>query len=420
MRSSGNTSLIIYHQYITNDFFQGGTHMATLKIKESAILNNVREIRARTDSRIIAVIKENGYGLGLKTFYEILQKSGIDFYGVSSAKEAMELRALGCKEDILLLTPELSIKQCSDLLIQDVIFMLGSSEQADILKEASARTKIIPRIHLAIDTGLGRYGFHWNALEEIKLCTYGMNIEGCYTHFATASSRYARNIQKQVQRFEHAKDALSSMGIHYGITHVSASKAFLKYGDLGCDAVRIGSLLLGCSLNTSDSGFERAVWMEAAVYMKSFRKKGEEIGYDGRRKLRRDTVVGVVTSGYSDGIFIGGRDGEESVIFQLLRNCRRFVFRRNNGKYVEINDQKVPVLGKIGVGHLLLDLTDGDYLIGDTVKIYVNPLFVPQDVKRCLTGTKTPVSTDTPAVQNQNIRWILTASRAGICLNKSV
>ena len=141
--------------------------MATLKIKESAILNNVREIRARTDSRMIAVIKENGYGLGLKTFYEILQKSGIDFYGVSSAKEAMELRALGCKEDILLLTPELSIKQCSDLLIQDVIFMLGSSEQADILKEASARTKIIPRIHLAIDTGLGRYGFHWNSLENI-------------------------------------------------------------------------------------------------------------------------------------------------------------------------------------------------------------------------------------------------------------
>lgn len=84
--------------------------------------------------------------------------------------------------------------------------------------------------------------------------------------------------------------------------------------------------------------------------MKSFRKKGEEIGYDGRRKLRRDTVVGVVTSGYSDGIFIGGRDGEESVIFQLLRNCRRFVFRRNNGKYVEINDQKVPVLGKSVLG----------------------------------------------------------------------
>lgn len=393
--------------------------MTTLKIKETAVLHNIREIRTRTDSRMIAVIKENGYGLGLANIYHILKKAHINFFGVASTEEALELRNLGCQEDILLLTPELSVNQCCSLLVQDIIFMLGSYEQADILKEASARTKIIPRIHLAIDTGLGRYGFHWDALEDVRLCTSGMNIEGCYTHFATASSHCRKTVQKQFRRFESALETLSDMRINYGMTHVCASKAFLEFGDLGCDAVRIGSLLLGCCPHAQKEGFERAIWLEAPIYMRTFHKKGEHIGYDGRQRLHRDTVVGIVKSGYSDGIFVGGRDGETSAVFLLLKKCCRFILRRSQGKYVEINSNKVPVLGKIGVGHLLLDLTDGNYLIGDMVKININPIFVPEQVKRCpepAVVLQTEENTGT-MTQKPNRQWLVMANRAGICLN---
>lgn len=354
--------------------------MTTLKIDETAVQQNVREIRTRTDARIIAVVKEDGYGLGLQNAFEILHKCEIDIYGVANAEEALQLRALGCKDDILLLAPELSVTQCSRLLIQNIIFMLGSYEQAGILKEASARTKIVPRAHLEIDTGLGRYGFSWDDLREVKLCTSGIRIEGCYTHFATAARDYEKSIRVQFKHFEDSLHTLTEMGISYGMTHVSASKTFLKYGDLGCDGIRIGSLLLGCC--GFDNSFKRAVWLESPIYMKTFHKKGRKLGYDGKLKLRRDTQLGIVRAGYSDGVFVGGQDGEISAILQFVKNVFKLISRRHRGKYVTIDNNQVPVLGKIGLNHLLVDLTGGNHLIGDEVRIDVNPIFVPNKVIR--------------------------------------
>lgn len=378
--------------------------MTTLKIHEASIQQNVREIRTRTDGRIIAVVKEDGYGIGLENAYGILHRCGIDFYGVSTAEEALELRSIGCKDDILLLTPELSVNQCSRLLIQNIIFMLGSYEQASILKEASARTKIVPRVHLAIDTGLGRYGFVWDELNEVKLCTGGIKVEGCYTHFATAGRNYEKNIQIQFRHFEESLHTLTEMGISYGMTHVSASKAFYKCGDLGCDGVRLGSLLLGCC--PQDSSFRRAVWLESPIYMKNIHKRGTRIGYDGKLKLKRDTQIGIIKTGYSDGVFVGGQDGEESVVLQVLKKAYQIIIRRCRGKYVKINDILVPVLGKIGLNHLLVDLTDGNYLIGDEVRIEVNPIFVPRKIQRVLEPSEDLASS--------KVEWMIISSGAGL------
>lgn len=378
--------------------------MTTLKIHEAAIRQNVREIHTRTDGRIIAVVKEDGYGIGLRNAYDILHRCGIDFYGVATAEEAFELRSMGCKDDILLLMPELSVNQCSRLLIQNIIFMLGSYEQAGILKEASARTKIVPRVHLAIDTGLGRYGFAWDDLKEVKLCTSGIKIEGCYTHFATAARNYERNIRVQFRHFEESLHTLTKMGISYGMTHVSASKAFYKCGDLGCDGVRIGSLLLGCG--QENSFFQRAVWLESPIFMKNVHKRGKRIGYDGKLKLKRDTQIGIVKTGYSDGVFLGGQDGEESVVLEVLKKLYKIIIRRYRGKYVKINGIQVPVLGKIGLNHLLVDLTDGNYLIGDEVRIAVNPIFVPKKVERVLEPSEDLV--------RSKAEWMIISSRAGL------
>lgn len=378
--------------------------MTTLKIHEASIQQNVREIRSRTDGRIIAVVKEDGYGIGLPNAYGILHRCGIDFYGVSTAEEALELRSIGCEDDILLLTPELSVNQCSRLLIQNIIFMLGSYEQASILKEASVRTKIVPRVHLAIDTGLGRYGFVWDELNEVKLCTSGIKVEGCYTHFATAGRNYEKNIRIQFRHFEESLHTLTKMGVSYGMTHVSASKAFSKCGDLGCDGIRIGSLLLGCC--PQDSSFRRAVWLESPIYMKNIHKRGAQLGYDGKLKLKRDTQIGIVKTGYSDGVFIGGQDGEESVVLQVLKKFYQIIFCRYRGKYVKINGDQVPVLGKIGLNHLLVDLTDGNYLIGDEVRIEVNPIFVPKKIQRVLEPSKD--------LADSKVEWMLISSGAGL------
>lgn len=378
--------------------------MTMLMIHETAIRQNVSEVRTRTDKRIIAVVKEDGYGIGLKNAYEILHSCKIDFYAVSSPGEAYTLRDLGCRDDILLLTPELSVEECSRLLIQNIIFSLGSYDQADILKEASTHTKIIPRVHLALDTGLGRYGFPWDEPEAIRLCTSGVKIEGCYTHFAANGHRFKKNVRLQLHHFEEALHVLTSMGISYGMTHACASKSFCEFGDLGFDAIRLGSLLLGCI--RGESAFQRAVWLESPVYMISLRKRGQKIGYDGKLKLKRDTKVGIVQAGYSDGIFIGSQDGEMSIFIQLLSILKNLLTYRTRKNYVRINDTPVPVLGKIGLNHLLVDVTDGGYLIGDQVRIEVNPLFVPQKVKRVLIASE--------ALELKKSRWMLFSAQTGL------
>lgn len=360
--------------------------MTVLKINESAVANNIRQIRLRTDGRIIAVIKENGYGIGLFNAYRILKSCGIDFFAVAHAKEALALRDLGCTDDILLLAPEFSLESCCQLLLHNIILMLGNPEQADLVKAASLHTKLVPRIHLAIDTGLGRYGFLWNHLEDVKFYTAGMRVEGCYTHFATASGRFVHTVQEQYRRFLDALSALSSEGISYGMTHVSASKAFLSLGDLNCDAVRIGSLLLGCCSGETDGIYQRAVWLESTVNAKTLHCKGEHLGYDGSGILSKDTPVGLVSAGYADGIFVGRRDSTPSVLHTLLGKIRRF-FHRTYGEYVEIDGCRVPVLGKIGLNHMLLDLSCGDFDIGDTVRITVNPIFVPEQIPRIVEGS---------------------------------
>lgn len=355
--------------------------MTALYISEQAIRHNVQTIRTHSDSRIIAVVKENGYGVGLLPFYRILKSCGIDFFAVSSPAEALTLRRAGCEENILLLTPEFSVDVCEQLLANNIILMLHSREQAFVIREASDAAKVVPRIHLAIDTGLGRYGFPWNDLSEVGLCTEGMHLEGTYTHFATASRSCIRNIRRQHRRFRYAIRTLENQNLPVGLTHVSASRAFLSVGDLGCDAIRIGSLLLGCGA-PSDADYERAVWLESSITQKTARQPGDFAGYDGTRIRKKNCTLGLISAGYRDGVFVGRTDTKESLAYQLLRSCFHLIMKKTTNDSVTFNGLPVPVLGKIGMHHMLLDLSGSSMLVGDSVRIRVNPLFVPDHIPR--------------------------------------
>ena len=103
--------------------------MATLRIVQSAIENNIRAIRAHTDKRIIAVVKEDGYGVGLRSAYRLYHGQGIDFFAVATPWEALQMTEMAePSESILLLTPVDSVEACAELAARGVIFMLGSSE----------------------------------------------------------------------------------------------------------------------------------------------------------------------------------------------------------------------------------------------------------------------------------------------------
>lgn len=95
-----------------------------------------------------------------------------------------------------------------------------------------------------------------------------------------------------------------------------------------------------------------------------------------------------------------------SIFIQFLSILKNLLTYRTRKNYVRINDTPVPVLGKIGLNHLLVDVTDGGYLIGDQVRIEVNPLFVPQKVKRVLIASE--------ALELNKSRWMLFSAQTGL------
>lgn len=325
---------------------------STLLLRKSAICHNIAQIRSLTAGTLIAVVKDNGYGMGLYNEYAALRACGVDFFAVINAEEARQLRRFGFTGQILLLAPELSFWNLCNLLQLDVIFMLGSTAQADLLRRAGYVSRVTPRVHIKIDTGLGRYGFSYQHLEEIPAATDGLKVEGCYTHVASGAPHLKKQLALQKRRFDNALMSLRLAGIDPGLTHMAASAAFLLQGDMGYDAVRLGSLLLGrCPLETSID-FRDAVSFQTRITQTRIYPAGSTLSYRAK-KLRHDTLVGLLPVGMNDGIFT----------------------RPNLASH--------PVLG-CGMDFTLLDLTNSSLHEGDEVSLLVNPLLIHSTIARKL------------------------------------
>ena len=368
-----------------NLIFQKQTVM---KIDASAIAHNIEVIRETIGkARLIAVIKENGYGMGLEREYNILKNLNINFFAVTNANEALALRRFGCREDILLMSPSLEKEEATMLLQNDIIFMLGNMKQALLLKALSDETGITPRVHLAIETGMGRFGFLWNQLPDLSALPGFLKIEGCYSHLNGKPSGYEKEARKQLDRFLTACAALKKQGINPGIRHICNSAATMSLGTLGLDAVRCGSAILGkCA--RGGSRLKNAVWLEAPICLVAELPKGSTIGYQACAVLKRDSRLGLVRAGHGDGIMLGYADNPEPFIHgiihlaavKLLKNRYRktiLVTGKHNGKKVH-----VPYVGRSGVAHVMIDLTDTPFAEGDIVRFNVNPLFVHPSISK--------------------------------------
>ena len=153
----------------------------------------------------------------------------------------------------------------------------------------------------------------------------------------------------------------------------------MTYGSLGFDAVRVGSAILGKVCVKCD--LEEAVWLESKVFSVYNRQEGEHIGYQGDVSLKRDSSLAVVRIGTGCGIGLIQRDAVNYNLGYVIKNF----FRKINEvpvMCVWINGRKSPVIGRIGVSHMTVDITEIPAKEGDTVKVKVNPLLVHPYVRR--------------------------------------
>lgn len=361
--------------------------MKSLLINKKDLRHNIDIIKNLSkDSKIIAVVKGNGYGLGLIEFSKFLIDNGINFLAVATTEEATELRKANIKENILMLSST-SIKQDIDTLIQNnIILTIGSRESAQIANNIGKEQNKKIRVHLKIDTGFGRYGFLY---DDTKTILYIINnyknlqIEGIYSHFSLAYYKNNKWTNTQYERFTNLIKQLEKNNVNIKMKHICNSPAFLNYPNMHLDAVRIGSAFLGRVDSETTVGLKKVGQLKVNISEIKNVPKGYNIGYLNSYRTKEDTKIAIVQFGYMEGYNIGNREDMFRFIDKLrdLSHAIKAFLKKKTLK-VKIKDKKYNVIGKLGMYHMDIDITNTDIKVNDEVYIDVSPMYIDSKVKR--------------------------------------
>ena len=367
--------------------------MKALIIEKKDLKHNIARIKEfinpeNSEKRveIIAVIKGNGYGLGLIEYAKMLIDNGINFFAVASTEEAIELRKGGIKEKILMLSSTADLQEVQELIQNNILLTIGSKEAGITANGIAKKLNKEVQVHLKIDTGFGRYGFTYEKPEEIienlKAWT-NLKITGTYSHYSLAFYKKSEYTKTQFTRFLKTVEYLKENEIKTGLLHICNSSSALKFRDQHLDAVRIGSAFLGRIIVPNKIGLRKIGYLKTNICEIKELEKGHNIGYSNSFKTKRRTVIAILPCGYSDGINVK----VDKDMFRLVDKLRYIVnevkcLLKKQALYVKINDENCKVLGRVGMCHLAVDITGKNIKLEDKAQVSVNPIYVNRNVKR--------------------------------------
>jgi alanine racemase len=283
---------------------------AWAEINLDAIGENMRIFRRHIGEnvKIMAVVKADGYGHGA---YEVASKAleeGADYLGVALLDEALDLRARGILAPILVLSsiPERGI----DKAIQNNISM--TVYRKEILKsivQAASSLKKKARVHIKLDTGMGRIGIRdeeeLEQLFTLVKASSSIEVEGLFTHFATADEEDTSYFKVQQERFSTFLNRINHLKWDIPIIHCNNSAASMFYPEQSLHMIRLGISLYGQypSPHTRTAGIKLSPafeWKANITHVKRI-KAGESVSYGAVFTAEKETVVATVPVGYADG-----------------------------------------------------------------------------------------------------------------------
>jgi len=367
--------------------------LKSLIIEKTDLKHNIKRIKEFVNpdnnekkKEIIAVIKGNGYGLGLIEYAKILIDNGINFFAVASTDEAIKLRKSGITEKILMLSSTADKKEIEELIKNNIILTIGSKEAGIIADEMAVSMKKYPQVHLKIDTGFGRYGFMYNNVEEIIETVKGfanLKVAGTYSHYSVAFDPNSKYTNIQFKRFMKTVKTLKQNQIETGILHICNSSATLKFKNQHLDAVRIGSAFLGRIIVPNKIGLRKIGYLKTNIYEIKDIAKGNNIGYSNAFKTKRKTTIAILPCGYSDGVNVKS-DKDMFRMVDRLTNITHEIkeLMKNQGLYAKINEENCKILGRVGMCHIVVDITGKNIKITDEAIIQINPIYVNSNIKR--------------------------------------
>ena len=326
---------------------------------------------------IWAVLKGDGYGLGIRPMAKLCQEKGITDFAVTELGEVQALRETvpGCR--ILMLRPTTDPEELGQLLSLEAIATISSAEDAAALNALAGQRGQVAEVHVKIDTGMGRYGFLPDEMDKI-LAVYRYNdnlaVSGIYTHFHSAFCSEKATFA-QADAFRQVLKAIEAAGFETGTPHCCNSNAFLRWPELKMGGVRIGSALLGRV--AAKSKLKRVGRCETTVEELRWLPAGHTTGYGAGWKAKKPTRIAVLPVGWYHGFTT--QYGEDlfrvrDCLRRILSALKRIVFKKKI--YVWVNGKKCPVLGHVGMLHTVCDVSKVSCSPGDTAVLDINPLLV--------------------------------------------
>lgn len=320
---------------------------------------NVRLIRrsVHRSCEIMGVVKADAYGHGVLQAAPVMLANGVSRLAVSMLDEAIELRLSGINVPILVLGFT-DPRRAREILTHKITQTVYSRDLAQALSDAAAAMNCEARIHIKVDTGMGRVGFlaGYQAVKEITWIRAlpGIVIEGMYTHFATADEEDVQFVWQQFEQFMSISDELNRIGLSIPIKHVCNSAATMRFPAMHLDMVRPGLILYGmvppgCPDAWTD--LKPAMTLKTSVVLNKTVPPGFSISYGRLFRADQESQIATIPIGYADGY------------------SRRLTGRAE----VLIHGQRAPVVGRICMDTCMIDVSaiEGDPVIpGDEVVLF--------------------------------------------------
>lgn len=279
------------------------------EIDLEAIRHNLNEVRrlVGTATEIMAVVKADGYGHGAFKIAQTAIEQGATWLGVSLPEEGIALRQAGIEVPILVFEP-LQTNQVKVFLEYDLVATSCNWDSMIGLSETAHLSGKVAKVHIKVDTGMGRIGVHWSkAVDFIKKVTElpGIQVDGIYSHLACADEQDKNYAEQQLERFSKLLAVLKTATILPEKVHLANSAAVIDLPAAYFNMVRPGIMIYG--LFPSSEVNRAKVILKSAFTLKTkivFMKRvpaGTGISYGLKYYTKRETTIVTIPIGYADG-----------------------------------------------------------------------------------------------------------------------
>lgn len=302
----------------------------------------------KPQAKLFAVVKADAYGHGAVMIAPVLLASGVDFLGVSSIDEGLQLREAKINAPILVLgaVPVWSFDWAATNNLSVSVF---SDEHIEACKQTYEKTKIKTKVHVKIDTGMNRIGVRPEKaaefIKKIQSCDF-IQLEGIFTHFATAETEsYALD---QYKKFRSVVNSVNTDGL---LIHCCNTSAVICYKDFDYNMARVGVGIYGLQPDLTEGTKEPdiipAMSLRGRITNIHTAGPNEGVSYSHTFETNKVTKIATVPIGYADGVSRG----------------------LSNKIYGIVHGKKVKQIGNITMDQMMFDITDCDAAEGDTITL---------------------------------------------------